>query len=397
MRYYLSFIIFFVGSALFAQDPVKNLVDKLAGSYLENGNGALVIGVKANGVSRIYYYGKKAIDKNVLPDSSDIFEIGGITETFTNIVLADKAIKGEVSIDGRLQDYLDENVPAVVYQPFICKPVDLGADPDYNSGDDYLRVKFKPIMCLPDSSYEPQPVLLCYLASHTSGMPDLPNNLHSKIDDQPLAEYSKDDLYKFLKEYHIENPVGFDYNHSQLGIALLGQAISVRMKKDFETILKECILDSLEMSSSAISLSTEQQVRLLQGHNKKGSKAAPTSYKAFAPVLGLHSTPFDMMKFLSANISINKNHISNVLDYTHNPRLKARANDDTEIALGWKINSVSKEGDRMVWQSGMTNGFAAFVGFVETNHFGVFVLSSKAKSTDILGKELIKQIVANSN
>ena len=141
MRYYLSFIIFFVGSALFAQDPVKNLVDKLAGSYLENGNGALVIGVKANGVSRIYYYGKKAIDKNVLPDSSDIFEIGGITETFTNIVLADKAIKGEVSIDGRLQDYLDENVPAVVYQPFICKPVDL-VDPSTIKWSQYSEKYF---------------------------------------------------------------------------------------------------------------------------------------------------------------------------------------------------------------------------------------------------------------
>ncbi|MBK8584690.1 MAG: serine hydrolase [Bacteroidetes bacterium] len=394
MRYYLSCIIFFVGSALFAQDPVKGLVDKLAGSYLENGNGALVIGVKTNGVSHIYYYGKKASDKNVLPDSSDIFEIGGITETFTSIVLADKAMKGEMSIDGRLQDYLDANVPAVVYQPFVCKPVDLGADPDYNSGDDYLRVKFKPIMCLPDSTYEPQPVLLCYLASHTSGMPDLPNNLHSKINDQPLAEYSKDDLYIFLNDYHIEKPVGFDYNPSRLGIALLGQAISVRLKKDYETILTECILDSLRMNSSSISLSLEQQVRVLQGHNKKGVKTAASTFKAFAPVLGLHSTPTDMMKFLSANISIGKDHISNVLDYTHNPRLKAKAKDDTEIALGWKINSVTDKGERMVWQSGMTNGFAAFIGFVETNHFGVFVLSSKAKSADDLGKELIKQIVS---
>ena len=77
--------------------------------------------------------------------------------------------------------------------------------------------------------------------------------------------------------------------------------------------------------------------------------------------------------------------------------MKAKANDDTEIALGWKINSVNDQGMKMVWQSGMTNGFAAFVGFVETSHFGVFVLSSKAKSTDILGRELIKQIVANSN
>ena len=43
MRYYLSCIIFFVCSALFAQDPVKSLVDKLADSYLENGNGELVL------------------------------------------------------------------------------------------------------------------------------------------------------------------------------------------------------------------------------------------------------------------------------------------------------------------------------------------------------------------
>ncbi|MBP6531869.1 MAG: serine hydrolase [Bacteroidia bacterium] len=395
MKHFFFFLIFLSGTSLVAQDPVQNLVDSLARTYLEQENGALVIGVKANGISRIYYYGKKIDGKDILPDSSDIFEIGGITETFTSILLSDKAMKGEMSIDGRLQDYLDATVPAVVYQPFVCKPIDLGADPDYNSGDDYLKVKFKPIMCLPDSSYNPQPVLLCYLASHTSGMPDLPNNLHSKIDDQPLAEYTKEDLYKFLNDYHIEEPIGFDYSHSNLGIALLGQAISTRMKKDYERILTECILDSLGMKSSAITLSSEQNAKLLQGHNKKGAVTAATTFKAFAPVLGLHSTPADMMKFLSANISITKNHISNVLDYTHNPRLKTKGNDETEIAMGWKINSVSDQGERMVWQSGMTNGFAAFIGFVETSHTGVFILSSKAKNTDYLGRELIRKLIIN--
>lgn len=393
MKYCLFFLVSLISSTLFAQGFDQVYLDSLAGSYLEGGNGALVIGIKTNNFSKIYYFGKKTEGKIVLPDSNDVFEIGGITETFTSILLADKAMKGEMRIDGKLQDYLDANVPAVVYQPFVCKPVDLANDPDYNSGDDYMRIKFKPIMCLPDSSYEPQPVLLCYLASHTSGMPDLPSNLHSKIDGQPLAEYSKDDLYEFLNTYHIENPIGFDYLHSRLGIALLGQAISVYSKKDFETILTESILDSLGMSSSRISLSPESKLKLLQGHNKKGGKTAPCNYKAFAPALGLHSTPSDMMRFLSANISMSNSKMSNALDYTHNPRLKAgKAKDDAEIALGWQINSVSEMGDRMVWQSGLTNGFAAFVGFVETSHVGVFILSSRAKNVDYLGKELVKKI-----
>jgi len=65
---------------------------------------------------------------------------------------------------------------------------------------------------------------------------------------------------------------------------------------------------------------------------------------------------------------------------------------DTEIALGWKINSLGAAEKRVIWQEGFTGGFSSYIGFVETNHTGVVILSSVSKNANSTGVEILKKL-----
>lgn len=393
----ISFLLSYL-TVSFSQDAVKSLADNLAGSYLkENKNtGSIVIGLYENGQERIFYYGETEKGNNTLPDSSSIYELGNITETFTSLLFADRTWKGVMRIDDKLQDYLPIDVPAIIYQPVVCRPIDRQTEPESINREGKFGVKFTPYTCTPDSTFRPQPVLLCYLGTHTSGLPYLPDNLHSKNKSNPYSDYSTNDLYDYLRKFELEKEIGFDYKYSPLGIALLGKTIEIKQKMPFEIVLKSFILDSLKMQSTTIILDDNQKKRRVTGYNMKGSKAEFWNSDVFAPVFGLHSTPGDMMIFLRSNISIKKNYYNDLLDYTHNPRIQPGSlfSNDMEIALGWKIIPLQGDARKVVFQNGATGGFASFIGFEETTHKGVFILASTQKNVESIGRQLVQFLVS---
>lgn len=376
-----------------AQTGIEIFSNKLASEYLKNKQGTLVIGVYNNGVQQIFYYGENELNNGKKPDSTSVFELGSLTETFTSLLYADQVIKGKIHEDDKLSNFLPVDVPAPVYQNVICEPYrsDVGSQYDNGSGDN-LQLKFTPYICKPDTSNEPQPILLCYLSTHTSGLPDRPFNFHKKDKMNPYADYSTDDLYEFLRGYRMLEPIGFDYRHSEVGVAVLGKALSNKSGKDFETLLIENILDRMQMNDTRIKLSEDQNKRFLTGYTVKGKAALRWTGDTYAPVIGLHSTPADMMRFLSFNISLNKSSVTNLLDYTHNPRIRSGKLTDPgfEVGLGWKINPATEQFKSVVWQSGLTGGFASYIGFNEAEHIGVFVLSSISEEVNEIGLKILQ-------
>jgi hypothetical protein len=104
----------------------------------------------------------------------------------------------------------------------------------------------------------------------------------------------------------------------------------------------------------------------------------------------LHSTATDLMKFLNWNLSMNKNYFTNLLDYTHNPRLKPDMNSEKEIAMGWQISPLKESDGNVVSQTGLTSGFSTYIGFVETSHTGVFILCSGHAEIENSGKQILE-------
>jgi D-alanyl-D-alanine-carboxypeptidase/D-alanyl-D-alanine-endopeptidase len=378
-----------------AQSNIQNTADSLANIYLQHQTGALVICIFDKGQEKIFYYGETEKGNHVLPDSNSLFEIGSITETFTCLLFADLTVKGLMGIDDPLQKYLPVNVPSPVFQQMVCRPADktLQQPPIFQSDEPFAKYNFTPYSCLPDSSVKPQPILLCYLSTHTSGLPDVPYNL-KKNKKNPYSNYSKEKLYDYLRSSVLNEPIGFDYKHSALGISLLGHAMSLKMKKDFDSLLMERVLTPMNLTSTVIQVRESQQKYFLSGHDSNGNIVKHWTYKVFEPSGALRSSPTDMMRFLSANIGSNKNYFSDLLDFSHNARLKSteKKSKGMQIALGWKINPLGKEGKNIVWQEGRTGGFASYIGFVETSHTGVMILSSVSKNVNEIGVELLQKL-----
>ena len=378
----------------YPQEKLKNTIDSLASVYLQNKPGALVIGIIDNGKESVYYYGETEKGNGKLPDENNIFELGELSETFSCILYADMTLKGLINADDKLKDFLPVDVPAPVYQEVVCKPVTENPNNIFYNPDN-SSTRFTPYVCFPDPSSKPQEIILCDLATHTTGLPKYPYNIKLRNKETRLSEYTQESLYSFLKTFHFEKPIGYDYKHSSLGIALLGHALSLKAKTEFDTLMTERLFAPLKMNDTRVTLSPEQQQKLLKGYDENGNVMAHRIYNVLAPALGLNSNITDLMKFLALNISMQKDYYVDLLNYTHNARIKitGKKNKDREIALGWKINPIANE-KRVVWQSGMSGGFASYIGFVETNHTGVVILSSVAKDVQQTGEQIVNAIRA---
>ncbi len=241
----------------------------------------------------------------------------------------------------------------------------------------------------------PQPILLCYLATHTSGLPDYPFNMRSITGDMVIYEnYSKDNLYDFLRGFRLAEPISYTYNYSELGLALLGHLLELRSDVPFDLLLSGKVLTSLGMNSTLFLKKGRSNSLLLNGHTSSMKLAHRRYFDLFAPAGGLNSTIKDMMKFLSANLGNTSPEFKNVLDYTHNPRIYISGDgaDEIEIAMGWKLNKINDQGDKAVWQGGTTEGFASFMGFEEIKKRGVLILSNSSESVETLGFDVLKLI-----
>ena len=73
-----------------------------------------VVGVIDGGAKEVYGFGEVARGGERTPDGSTVYEIGSMTKTFTGLLLADMAARGEVLIESPLQELLPKELTAPV-------------------------------------------------------------------------------------------------------------------------------------------------------------------------------------------------------------------------------------------------------------------------------------------
>ena len=73
-------------------------------------------------------------------------------------------------------------------------------------------------------------VTLRHLATHTSGLPNLPSNLGLKnifLAKNPFAKYTVEKLYAYLSKCRLMSSPGSAYKYSNLGMGLLGHVLGL--------------------------------------------------------------------------------------------------------------------------------------------------------------------------
>jgi D-alanyl-D-alanine-carboxypeptidase/D-alanyl-D-alanine-endopeptidase len=330
--------------------PDKDIRAILAERIDEQRQGvAMVVGViDPSGRRTISYTSVKKGEGPV--DANTVFEIGSVTKVFTALLLADAVRRGEVALTDPVSKYLPPNV----------KVPERGG----------------------------KKITLADLATHTSGLPRMPANIHPKDAANPYADYTVPQLYEFLSAAELTRDIGSKYEYSNLGGGLLGHALARRAGTDYETLVRTRILEPLGMKSTAITLSKTMKERLAPGHDARLQPAANWDLPTLAGAGALRSTANDLLTFLAANIGIEKSPLAESMAAMIAAR-RPTGTPNLEIALGWHI--WTRDGHEIIWHNGGTGGYRTWIGFEPKSRTGVVVLSNTSTNAgaDDIGLHLL--------
>ena len=314
----------------------------------------IVVGVIEPQGRRVVAYG--SLDKgDPRPLNGDtIFEIGSVTKVFTSLLLSDMVQRGEVALAD----------PVAKYLPADVKVPERGG----------------------------RAITLVDLSTHTSGLPRMPSNFHPKDPANPYADYSAEQLYQFLSSYQLTRDIGSQFEYSNLGGGLLGQALARRAGMDYEALLHSRIAGPLGMNSTGITLSPDEKARLAVGHNDKLAPVPNWDFQVLAGCGALRSSANDLLTFLAANLGNVKSPLASAMASMLSVRRPAPALG--EIALGW-IVTKSKD-DEIVWHNGGTFGYRSFIGYDAKSRVGIVVLSNTftGVGVDDIGMHLLDSHVS---
>ncbi len=283
-------------------------------------------------------------------DADTGFEIGSITKVFTTLLLAEMAGRGEVGLD----DPVAMHLPATVHMP----------------------------------TRDGREITLTDLATHTSGLPRLPENMAPADDDNPYADYSVDQMYAFLSAYELPRAIGSQYEYSNLGMGLLGHALSRRAGLSYGALVRERILAPLNMRSTADTPAVYMKSRLANGHDAELMPVLNWDLPTLAGAGALLSTADDMLNFVEMLVDAPASPLHAALATTLAIRRPTGAEGD-ETGLGWVISGSGD--DQVIWHNGGTGGYRSYLGFMPAKSVGVVALSntSTEAGVDDIGRHLL--------
>lgn len=319
------------------------------------------IGVLRNGQITTLGLGQLRWGSDLAPDADTVYEIGSITKTFTGVLM------GLALEDGAAQEntLLKELLPAGVLAP----------------------------------AFNGQEITLAHLATHTSGLPRLPDNLDPADSQNPYADYTAEQLYAFLGSYHLTRAPGSQYEYSNLAAGVLGYVLALRMGLEYEPLITERILAPLGMTDTAITLSESQKTRLAPGYSDFfgiGCLRWPVATKNWDMSIlggagGLRSTVNDLLKYIQAHLEPPDSALGRALQSAQQQRFAI--DGQMFIGLLWHGVNPADGSPRFMAHNGETGGYRSFIGFYPEQKIGLVILSNTAYDFEAEGLGLLRALL----
>ena len=299
----------------------------------EKRSAGIVVGIlEPDGKTRVIAYGDAGPGQPPL-DGNSVFEIGSISKVFTGILLADLVQEGKVALDDPVQKFL----PASAKLPT-------------RSG---------------------KSITLRSLSEQNSGLPRMPNNFRPADRSNPYADYSVQQMYEFLTGYTLPRDPGEKFEYSNLGVGLLGHALSLAAGKPYEQLQRERIWAPLGMEHTAITFTPWMKGHLALGHDEQGNVVANWDIPTLAGAGAIRSTTNDMLKFLEANLHPERGRLQRAMTFAQQERAQAGG---MGIGLNWL--RFHNSADTIVWHNGGTGGYRTFIGLQPSRKRGVIIMTN---------------------
>ncbi len=313
-------------------------INQIASDYTsKRKNVALTVGIILQGDHDVKGFGQVSDANRSLPNAQTIYEIGSVTKVFTGIALAKLVNAGTVGLDDPIRLYLPKEIVNQL-SPSI------------------------------------QAITLRKLATHTSGLPRLPDNFLENIKDptNPYFYYTAQEMYTALAEAKLHSEPD-RYEYSNFGMSLLGHLLSLKSFQPYEDLVKEIICQPLGMTDTTIYLTLEQQRRFVSGYSPDGILTSNWDFDVMAPAGAFRSTAKDLLIFLQANLGSSAPQMAAILARSQERHFETR--DALSIGLAWHISALPN-GQVVHLHNGGTGGYKSFIGFDKVKQTGIVILSN---------------------
>ncbi len=310
----------------------------------------VVVGVISPQGRRVVSYGRRGQGDPRPLDGDTAFEIGSVTKVLTALLLADMVRQGEAALVDPVAKYL----PAGTRVP-------------QRNGHS---------------------INLLDLATHTSGLPFMPGGA---FDDSTTASASTARLYQFLAGSELPREIGAEWEYSNLGYWLLGEALAARAGTGYEALLQSRVLGPLGMAHTTTRPDSKLEANLAVGHDASFERAPYTSsipiFAAMPAAGGIFSTANDLLKLLGVAMGYEHSTLKPSLEALLHPR-RPMPGAGAEQALGWVV--MGKGSDPWVVHDGGTFGFSSSVAWDPEARVGIVVLSNQVTGVGDIARHLLR-------
>lgn len=338
-------------------DPLDFYIDSLAKTYVKAQHAqSLSIALFHKNSYKTFFYGETEVGNQTLPNEENLYEIGSLTKLFTATLLAELANRKTINLDGSIAKYLPDSV---------------GSNPAIKA------ITFKT------------------LANHTSGLPRLPDNWNTaeQFDkNDPYANYTKEDLYSFLKNFKSDTEAGEVYGYSNLGYGLLGELITTITGKPYIEYLQEVIFTPLALQNTTDKVDAANLAQLGKVYNEKGQEVPVWGWQSMLAAGGLKSNVRDLMVFALEQFKMTETDLQYAMALTR--QFTAFGPNAVDVGLGWHMSML----DGLIYfhHTGGTGGSSSYIAISPDSKTALVVLSNSAISVADMSAELMEKLLSSN-
>lgn len=293
-----------------------------------------------------YFVAGTSGDPSVPLGPETMFELGSITKGFTGLLLADWSLTSGRPLDTPLGD-------------------------------------LRPDGERPDGAW--RHITLLELATHRSGLPRLPLQpqvlLPMLLREDPYAGTTPDDVWNALVRARLRPGAGPSY--SNLGYAVLGQALAAAQGRPYDALLRERVLEPLGVADLVLSPELAPASLRARGFARNFRPTAAWHLDAYAPAGGLVGGARPLLEFLARMAE------QSPPVWQTATAARARMDDSgrREIGLGWMRRTGAN--GTLISHGGGTGGFRTFCGVVPQAGLALVVLTNAPGDVSGLALRLI--------
>ncbi len=285
-------------------------------------------------------YGYANLDKQIPADAQTVYRVASITKLFTSTMLMHLRDAGKLSLDDPIEKYL-------------------------------------PAFQIKSSFADARPPTFRQVAAHAAGLPREGNHDGWRAMNMPTVE----DLIAGLAGDEMRLPTMTEPKYSNLGIALMGYALSKVAGQPYDEYVTTNILQPLGMTDSGFERSRYGEAHFAVGYDAAAEGMLPVAQweeRGFRPAGGMYSTVADMTRFIAMQFRDQPAGGNQVLGGStlREMHMPVNVTPDFEMGfgVGWGIRRVA--GCKVIGHSGGLPGYTTNISLVPALKLAVIVFTN---------------------